>query len=140
MQFATILIALPIFLATYCESQLQSPKCCNVAYDCSYEENPVWASTSGQICEVFRNECVMMSENCDRLNENRPEAKKISQKKCQDLCRLQNCLMVYNPVCGIYNGKRRTFGNNCEMNKYICTTGQTFIALHRGSCFPDRTV
>ncbi|XP_055908545.1 U-Kazal-Dg21.2-like [Eupeodes corollae] len=139
MQFPiTLILPFLLFLGIFYKSEARTPKLCNIAYDCTNEENPVWATTNGQFCEVFRNECIRLSENCNRVNTNRPEAKRISRRKCQELCRSQVCLTVYTPVCGIYNNKKRTFGNDCEMSRYICKTGQTFSLYKRGACEKGR--
>ncbi|XP_055850239.1 U-Kazal-Dg21.2-like isoform X2 [Episyrphus balteatus] len=128
------LICLLILLGTIYKSQARTPKLCNIKYFCSLEEKPVWTTTTGVFCEVFLNECLMLSENCNRVNQNRPEAKIITKSKCQSLCRSLVCPAVYDPICGIYNGVRRTFANGCEMSRYICSTGQTFRWHAPGRC------
>ncbi|XP_055908643.1 U-Kazal-Dg21.2-like [Eupeodes corollae] len=136
MQILGLCVALCLLAGAYCfcTSNVPPTMPCNVAYRCSDEEIPVWATSDGIFCKVFRNMCYMSSVNCDRLNNNETEYREISQAKCQELCKEMVCMALFQPVCGSYNGKFMTFGNECEMERHICTTGESYSLYKLEAC------
>ncbi|XP_055850246.1 U-Kazal-Dg21.2-like [Episyrphus balteatus] len=128
-------VVLFYLIGTYCGCQAQlRPRPCNIAVRCSDEEKPVSATTNGLFCDVFRNDCILFSRNCSLLNENKPTYTKITTQQCRQLCRELVCLAVFQPVCGIYNNRLRTFGNDCEMSRRICSTQETWSLYRAGAC------
>lgn len=127
-----VLLAVTLF---DCQAQRRPrPRPCDIQVRCSDVEQPVSATRDGRFCEVFRNDCILFSRNCSLANENKPTYTTISREQCQKLCREQVCLAVFQPVCGIYNGRYRTFGNDCEMSRYICTTQETYSLYREEAC------
>ncbi|XP_055850241.1 uncharacterized protein LOC129914841 [Episyrphus balteatus] len=131
-KFAFILLV----IASSCYSQYVLRKRCNTAYRCSDEEKPVWATTTGHDCLVYRNACHLLSANCDRINRDEPEALLTDREVCQRFCATE-CPPFFVPICAFHNeGKMQTFGNQCEMEKHICKTGLTFSIFRAEKC-PD---
>ncbi|XP_068156469.1 uncharacterized protein [Drosophila tropicalis] len=92
----------------------------NCSADCPDTEEVVWALGGG--CNVFRNKCYFDKENCHR----KPPLTITTKEECQKFC-ADACIQVYQPVGGTYRGKTRTFGNQCEKNAHICSTGETYL-------------
>ncbi|XP_055908640.1 U-Kazal-Dg21.2-like [Eupeodes corollae] len=137
MKCSLFLVFLLIHLCTllFGDSQAEGQKRCNIAYKCSTIPKPVWTTTNGLSCEVFRNQCYLNNENCQRVNRDEPEAREIDEDKCRDLCKsAPPCPTEDHPVCGYYEDERKTFPSECDMKKYVCETAKTFDLLAVGKC------
>ncbi|XP_067632023.1 uncharacterized protein [Eurosta solidaginis] len=99
---------------------------------CQDEEDPVWA-TDGEYCSGYRNNCFFMNENCLRQNRGEQELSVIDRGDCQKSCNFR-CTRQFDPVCGEYNGRNRTFSTQCVMGVHICITGETYNFIRKGDC------
>ncbi|XP_053951843.1 U-Kazal-Dg21.2-like [Anastrepha ludens] len=123
------IFGLTLFSAYFVSVSKATPQC---AYKCSNDEDVVWSTDEdGLECEVFRNGCHLLSENCQR--ENSKKLHEISKEECQKKCRTV-CTLESEPLCGEYNGNQRNFSNNCDMKNYICRTGETYVSYTLGAC------
>ncbi|XP_055852422.1 uncharacterized protein LOC129916469 [Episyrphus balteatus] len=102
---------------------------CDYCPVCSDDIAPVCAELDGQT-RTFDNVCKVEAEKC-RTNK----AWKIVSKTS---CGINNCPKFcpkfYIPVCGISNGKTRTFSNVCEMKREACVTNTVWNIASRGKC------
>ncbi|XP_055904905.1 uncharacterized protein LOC129940553 [Eupeodes corollae] len=129
-----LLVLTFILLGSFCNSQNLIKRRCNTSFRCSYEEKPVWATTTGQDCLVYRNGCHFLSANCDRVNREEPPAIPIDKDSCQSKCG-QMCPPFFVPICAILNeGQMQTFGNQCELENHICKTGLTYSIFRAEAC------
>ncbi|KAH8383405.1 hypothetical protein KR009_008446, partial [Drosophila setifemur] len=90
----------------------------NCSGNCPDTENVVWALGGG--CSVFRNKCYFDKENCHRKPALTITTKAECQKNCADICPA-----IYQPTSGIYKGKVKNFGNECEKRAHTCRTGES---------------
>ncbi|XP_055850245.1 U-Kazal-Dg21.2-like [Episyrphus balteatus] len=137
MKNSLFLISLILHLAVFgfCDSKPNEPKRCSIAYKCSSLAEPVWTTSDDVHCEVFRNNCYLLNDNCQRVNRDEPEAKKIEKERCQELCEsAPPCSEVDTPVCGYYDEEKQTFASQCDMKKFVCKTGKTFDLFAEGEC------
>ncbi|XP_055850485.1 uncharacterized protein LOC129915053 [Episyrphus balteatus] len=136
MQLLVFLLSF-LVLVTLCASQDYydeiKEKPCNLAFRCRTGGELVWASTDNESCEVYPNNCMFESSNCNRQNNYESEAIDIGQEECQKLCKT-SCVGNGTPICGYYEFELRNFGSQCEMDNFICATGQIFDLYSEGLC------
>ncbi|XP_055850244.1 U-Kazal-Dg21.2-like [Episyrphus balteatus] len=125
-----ILVLILILIVTLAESHY--PKPCSTIFQCDYQENPVWSSDYVS-CKAFRNNCWFKLENCNRKNNKQIELRKTTREKCQSFCN-KKCTKIFLPVCADYRHGKYMFSNECEMERQICESGQTYILKSRSRC------
>ncbi|XP_055905891.1 uncharacterized protein LOC129941316 [Eupeodes corollae] len=129
MSSPVVLILFILFLFNISQS-------CDITKECPITNNVTWA-TNGTICHVFRNTCLLDNVNCHHQNNNVSKLEVITKEKCQLLC-ISKCPEEDEPVCGYYSddddAKRHTFKNQCEIDAYVCKTGEPFFVYGVGPC------
>ncbi|XP_052130165.1 uncharacterized protein LOC113213210 [Frankliniella occidentalis] len=55
-------------------------------------------------------------------------------RKVSPSCDRYFCLAVFEPVCATFRGLLRTFGNDCELRRYICASGEGWVKVSDSHC------
>ncbi|XP_037951058.1 uncharacterized protein LOC119681840 [Teleopsis dalmanni] len=119
------------------------PQTCDRMFRCDpyFNGPPTWALDAG-VCKLFKSNCVLDSENCQRQNKCIPKLMKTTKEICQKFC--STCENVpKSPVCSIFSkitveGEMKddfeTFSNQCELDKWSCHNAYAYIYATNGTC------
>ncbi|XP_055850242.1 U-Kazal-Dg21.2-like [Episyrphus balteatus] len=131
--YITSIIALSVLLNPLSVLSQSTPKIsCSAYMKCSQIADTSYGLIDG-VCRIFRNPCLLAFENCDREARNESLIIPTTKEKCTPRCP-NMCPMYISPICGEYVKERRTFNNECEMERYSCKNGKSFRLLSQGQC------
>ncbi|XP_055850240.1 U-Kazal-Dg21.2-like [Episyrphus balteatus] len=129
--YITSILALTVLL-TPLSVLSETPISCSAWIRCSTIPDNTYGFI-GKACHIYRNPCFITLENCDRKVRNETLIIPSTKKKCKPFCP-SVCPLYVLPFCAEYLNHKKTFNNECEMERYNCKNDKTFRLFSQGAC------